>query len=180
MKERVPTLQNFKEGIENLFGQALNEPASEAAQDFWNHWTLFTSAIGTRSLSIQVDPFFLGHHFPQYKRYHVWKGSGKVLALLGIIVVWFFWQVGIAILLVGVGLHSVGNGIRFRDAKGFADGLLIEAEANATRGYPAICANYIAGIIQLVSPQGSARWPQCPSNSVTGQSSLIESARSRS
>ena len=173
MSERAPSLDEFKANIEALFGQSLTGPASEAAEDFWKHWSSFSSLIAQRSLAVHVDALFLGLKSPQYKRYHVWKGAGKIAFLLGIASVWFLWQLGAVLVAAGIGLHFWGEHLKFNDAKDFAEELMKEATLNPSGGYARLCANYIAGTIQLVSSAGSAHWPQFPSNAVTGEQSFI-------
>ena len=174
MSENAPSLNEFKAKIEVLFGQSLTGPASEAAEDFWKHWSSFSSLIAQRSLAVHVDALRLGMNFPQYKHYHVWKGAGKVALLLGIVSVWFLWQLGAVLIATGIGLHLWGGRLKFNDAKDFAEALMKEATLNPSDGgYARLCANYIAGTIQLVSSAGSAHWPQFPSNAVTGEQSFI-------
>ena len=178
MSESAPSLDEFKSQIEALFGQSLTEPACEAAEDFWKHWSSFRSFIAEQSLSVHVDTLRLGVTSPQYKRYHVWKGMSKTAFIIGIIAVWFLWQMGAALIAVGIGLHFWGDRVKSNDAKRFAEDLITEATLKASDGgYARLCANYIGGTIQLVSPVGSAHWPQFPSNAVSGEHSLISTYR---
>jgi len=170
----TPSLDEFKANIEAMFGQSLTGPASEAAEDFWKHWSSFSSLIAQRSLAVHIDALRLGLNFPQHKHYHVWKGAGKVAVLLGIVSVWFLWQLGAVLIAAGIALHLWGGRLMFNDAKDFAEELMKEATLNPSDGgYARFCANYIAGTIQLVSPGGSAHWPLFPSNAVTGEQSFI-------
>lgn len=174
MSENVPSLDEFKRNIEALFGQSLTGAASEAAEDFWEHWSSFNSLIAQHSLAVHVDALRLGQNFPRYKRYHVWKGAGAVSLLLGIVAVWFLWQLGAVLIAAGIVLHLWGGRLKFNDAKNFAGELIKEATLNpGDGGYARLCANYIAGIIQLVSPAGSAHWPQHPSNVISGEQSFV-------
>lgn len=174
MSKSAPSLDEFKANIEALFGQSLTGPASEAAEDFWKHWSSLSSLIAQRSLAVHVDALCLSQNFPQYKRYHVWKGAGGVAFLLGIVSVWFLWQLGAVLIVAGIGLHFWARRLQFNDAKDFAEELIKEATLNPSDGgYARLCANYIAGTIRLVSPAGSAHWPQFPSNVVTGEQSFI-------
>lgn len=174
MSESVPSLDDFKAQIEDLSGQSVSGAASEATEDFWMHWSSFSALIEQRSLAVHVDALHLSMIFPQYERYHVWKGTGKVTFLLGIVSVWFLWQLGVILIAVGVGLHLWGGRLKFNDARDYSDELMKEATLSPSDGgYARLCANYIAGTIQLVSPAGSAHWPQFPSNAVTGNHSYI-------
>ena len=174
MTESASSLDEFKTKIEAFVGQSLSEPASEAAEDFWEHWSSFSSLIAQRSLAVHVDALRLGMNFPQYKRYHVWKGAGTIALVLGIVSVWFLWQLGAVFIAAGIGLHLWGGRVKFKDAKDFSEELMKEATLNPSEsGYARLCTHYIAGTIQLVSPVGSAHWPQHPSNVVTGKRSFI-------
>lgn len=177
MAESTPSLDEFKAQMEALFGQPLTKPASDATEDFWEHWSLFGVLIAQRSLAIHVDALRLGINFPQYKRYHIWKGAGKVAILLGVVSVWFLWQLGVGFIVVGAGFRMWGGRVKFDDAKNFSEELMEEAALNPSDGgYARLCSHYIAGTIQLVSPTGSAHWPQFPSNVVTGEQTLISTS----
>lgn len=176
MTESALPLDEFKVEIETLFGQPLTKPASDAAEDFWVHWSSFTALTEQRSLALHVDPLALGRNFPQYKRYHVWKGAGKVAILLGIVVIWFLWQLGALLIVVGAGLDLWGGRIKSGDAKKFSEDLMEEAMLEPSSGYAKVCAHYIAGTIQLVSPICTAHWPQFPSNVVTGEHTFISTS----
>ena len=177
MPESSPSLDKFKAQMEASFGQPLTKPASDAAEDFWEHLSLFSVLIAQRSLTVHVDALRLGMNFPQYKRYHIWKGAAKVAILLGIIAVWFLWQMGAFFLVVGAGLHLWGGRVKSRDAKNFCEELMEEVALNPSNGgYAKLCCHYIAGTIQLVSPTGSAHWPQFPSDVVTGKQTFISTS----
>ena len=174
MVERTLSLDEFMAQIETLFGQSLTKPASDAAEDFWEHWSSFSALIAQRSLAVHVDALRLGMNFPQYKRYHIWKGAGTAVILLGIVFIWFLWQLGALFIVVGIGLHLWGGRVKSNDAKNFVEEIMEEATLNPSDGgYARLGAHYIAGIIQFVSPAGSAHWPQFPSNVVTGDRSFI-------
>jgi hypothetical protein len=180
MKTNNISLDEFTGQMERLFGKKLTLPAARAATDFWNHWESFTDLISRRQLSVHVDPFFLAHSFPQYRTYHTWKGGGIVLLVLGLAVVWFVWPIGVALLVGGIVLRLYGNRVRFNDAKAFAEEVMKEATLSpADAGYARLCANYIAGIIELATPAASAHWPQHPSNIITGTQTFIETGEAQ-
>lgn len=175
MLESIPTIDEFKKNIEELFGQQLSEPATVAAEDFYNNWSSFSSLIENRSLAAQADALRLGLNFPEYKRYHLWKGAGKILFVFGFVIVWFYWPIGAALLAIGAGLHLWGGRVLFNDAKNFTEELMKEATLSPiTGGFAKLCSHYIAGTIQLASPSGTAHWPQHPSNVITGEQSFIQ------
>lgn len=178
MKTHDISLDEFTSQIERLLGSQLTPPAAEAATDFWSHWKSFTQVISRRELSARVDPLFLAHNFPEFRRYHTWKGAGIIVLFLGLAIMWFYWQVGVGLVLGGIGVRLYGNRIRFNDAKAFAEDLMKEATLNPTdTGYARLCANYIAGIVGLATPLGSAWWPRHPSNAVTGERTFLETVK---
>ena len=175
MKNENISFEEFTGQIERLFGKSLTPPAIQAAADFWDHWTAFMQLVSERHLSAHVDPFFLAHNFSQYSRYRTWKGAGLVCLVLGLLVVWFVWPIGIALFAIGISLHIFGNRVRFNDAKTFTEEVMKDATLNAANaGFARLCAHYIAGIVQLATPVASAHWPQHPSNVITGTRTFIE------
>ncbi len=174
MEKNIPTIEKFKQDIEDLFGQKLTGPASQAAEDFWINWASFSTLIANSSLSVHVDPLRLAHNFPQYKRYQTFKGLGIIVLAIGIICTFFIWKIALGIIGVGFFIFYWGNHIRYSDAKKFAEELMKEATLNPNGGgYARLCAIYISGIIQLISPKSSAHWPQYPSNVITEKASFI-------
>jgi hypothetical protein len=96
------------------------------------------------------------------------------LIFLGIILIWFIWQIGAVLIGTGIGLHFWGTLIMFKDGADFTEELMKDATLNPSGGgYARLCANYISGIIKFVSPTGSSHWPQFPSNVITGEKSFI-------
>jgi hypothetical protein len=143
----IPTFEQFKITIESMIGKSLTYSAIEAARDFHDYWYSFIELTSHRQLSAQIDPLFLAHYYPQFRRYQVWKGGGLILALIGLvlIVVWFFWQVGLP-LLIGAGvMYLVSKRIMNNDAKQFEEELMKDATLNPSDGgFAKLCANYIS------------------------------------
>lgn len=178
MKTNHIPLDDFTRQIERIFGKSMTPPAMQAVNDFWDHWESFTELIAHRQLSARVDPLFLAHNFPQYRRYHTWKGAAIVLFGLGVVAVWFVWPIGAVLLAGAIATHKYGNHVRFNDAKAFAEEVMKEATLSAkNEGFARLCASYIAGVIELATPACSARWPQHPSNVVTGEQTLIDTGK---
>ncbi len=174
MSDNIPTADEFKKNIETIFGQQLTTSAATAAEDFHHNWSSFRLLIANHSLSVQVDPLQLGLNFPEYKRYHIWKGFGKLLFILATVTIWLNWVIGAALITIGIVLHFWGGRIQFNDAANFAEEVMKEATLSPYKGgFAKLCAHYIAGTIQLAAPSGSAHWPQHPSNVVTGKQSFI-------
>jgi hypothetical protein len=169
-----PSLDEFRADIEAVFGQRLTGPAIRAAEDFWNNGSSFSSLISAGSLAVHVDALRLSQNFPRYRQYNVWKGGGVLTFIVGIVVFCSSWKIGVLIAALGGGFYYWGGRVKFNDAKKFADNLIREATLNPlSGGYAGLCANYIAGIVQIVSPSGSAHWPQYPSNVISGERTFI-------
>ena len=97
---------------------------------------------------------------------------------LAVVCVWFIWPIGAALLAAAIAAHKYGNRVRFNDAKAFAEEVMKEATLSTTdAGFARLCVNYIAGVIELATPAYSARWPQHPSNVVTGEQTLIDTGK---
>jgi len=121
-----------------------------------------------------VDALRFSRNFPEYKRYKTWRGAGIITFIVAIIGFFFSWKIGAVITAFGAGFYYWSSRVRFNDAKYFAEKLMKEATLNpSSGGYAGLCANYIAGIIQIVSPSGSAHWPQYPSNVINGERTFI-------
>jgi len=169
-----PALEDFISQIEEVFSQPLTESASDVAEDFWNHWEKFVIGISNNAVVANVDALRLGMNFPQYKRYHTWKGLGKALIFGAIILVWFWWPGSIAILTLGIASHIYGSYISAKDIRQFSEELIDSAKTSSSdHGFAKLCAHYIAGTIQLSSEAGSAHWPQYPSNALSGKQSFV-------
>lgn len=146
------SFEEFKKTLEDLFGQSLNEKASAAAADFWKHMSEIRNGIRSREISIMIDMLFLARQFPEYKRYHIWKGLGIVLIPVAVVAFFFQWQVGVAAILASFGARAYGNRVKQSDASRFASEL-IEGVTQSDSIVPVvkICAHYIAGIISFAS-----------------------------
>lgn len=178
MTKEKPGLDEFTRQVEHFHGgQSLTPAAAIAAEDFWVYWDALSELISSNSMQVNVDMLRLGLLVPQFKQYQTWKGLGILLALLAFILLFFVWQVSIVILLVGVGVYFYGNHIRHTHGEQFSIDLINEAKRNPMdMGMANLCANYLAGIIELASESGRAHWPQHPSNAVTGDTTLIQTS----
>lgn len=174
MEKGKPTVDEFKEQLESLFGQPLNSMADEAAEDFWNHWELFSNSVKSRDLNPLVDFLFLGINFPEYKRFYSYKGLGQILIFVGVITLFFSWKIGVAILVTGFLTNTYGDKMKRKDGQQFYDDLMLAITTNPNeQGFPKLCCYYIGGIVKLVTSHGEAAWPQHPSNAVTGDYTMI-------
>jgi len=169
------TWDEFVSQIEQEFKEPLTDPAREAVADYWNHWTSFTDFNTKRLLSAHINVIFLKHNFPQYKRYDAWKGVGLIFILIGLVIALFSWIIGIILLLSGLGIRYYSNHSFYNDAKAYAEDIMKEATINPiNNGYARLCANYIAGVVDLATQQLYSEWPQHPSNVLTGSRTFIE------
>ena len=176
----IPTFEQFKITVESMMGKSLTYPAIEAVRDFHDYWHLFSEMTSHGQLSVQVDSLSLAHNYPQYRRYQIWTGGAFILALIGLVLifVWFFWQVGLPLLIGTLVMYLVSKRIMNNDAKQFKEELMKDATLNPSdEGFARLCANYIAGIIHISTLSYSAHWPQHPSNAITGRRTYIESKR---
>ena len=175
MNPQKPSLQQFQKQIETLFMQSLTSTANLASKDFWENWSKFYEGISKNSIRINVDMLFLSRSFPEYRKYNVWKGLSFIILLVGIILLFFYKQVGIILLIFGVSCYFYSKDRKITDAKKFANGLRKDIMENPfSKGMAKLCAHYIAGIIQLASANQRANWPEYPSNVITGEKSFIK------
>jgi hypothetical protein len=173
----IPAFEQFMVTIEGMMGRRLTYPAVEAVRDFYDNWHSFIGLISNRQFSVQVDPFSLAHNYPQYRRYQIWTGGALILVLIGLVLIamWFFWQVGLPLLIGAMVMRLLSKRIMRNDAKQFAEELMKDATLKPSDGgFAKLCANYIAGIIHISTPSYTAHWPQHPSNAITGQRTFIE------
>jgi len=171
------SFEEFKKTLEDVFGQPLNEKASLAAADFWRHMSRIRNGIRTREISILVDMLFLTRQFPEYKRYHAWKGLAIVLIPVALVAFFFHWQFGVVAVLVSFGARTYGNRIKQSDASQFASELVNGiTQSDSIVPIAKICAHYIAGTIALVSHRINVHWPLYPSCVLDGTKRFVETA----
>ncbi len=179
----IPAFEQFKITVETMMGmmgKSLTYQGIEAVRDFHHYWHSFIELTSHGQLSVQVDSHSLAHNYPQYRRYQIWTGGAFILALIGLVLLymWFFWQVGLPLLIGTVVMYLVSKRIMNNDARQFEEELMKDATLNPSDGgFAKLCANYIAGIIHISTPSYSAHWPQHPSNAITGQRTFIETER---
>ncbi len=163
--DKRPSLNEFVDQIEKIYGQILKEPAREVAKDFWVNWGGFMKLIENNGLELGVDSLFLGRLIPKYKKYQVWRGSGQILILLGAITLWFNSFIGSALIGIGFCVYMIGQHyIRFRDSKQFSEEVLAFAKSDPINsGFAELCGFYISGIVQYKTSESKVSWPQKPS-----------------
>ncbi len=175
MSSSKPSLENFNEQIENIFQQSLTKQAKDAAQDFWNKWQELLVGFLTNEIKINVDMLILSKNFPEYAKYNQWKGFGLLSIVLGIVLLFIHFFSGSIAFLIGVALYYYSGLVKQNDGKSFQNKLLNNVKKNANdNGMAELCAQYIAGTIQLASDVNSAHWPQYPSCVITGNNDFIQ------
>lgn len=174
MLSTKPPLQKFKEQIEAVFEQSLTSAASLAAEDLWRNWSAIFEEISNNSIIIKTDTLFLSRNFPEYGKYHIWKGLALISFFAGIVLLFFYWQTGVIIMVIGVCSNFYSRFKKVTAGKKFTEDLRKEIIQNPlSMGMAKLCAYYIAGIIQLSSDKGKAHWPQYPSNVIIGEIEFI-------
>jgi hypothetical protein len=168
------SFDDFKNVLADLFGQPLNQKAEVAAQDFWKNVSDISEGVSQGNIGINVDILALARAFPEYKRYQVWKGLSIIVFLVALVVLIFSWKFAIVIVVAGVVFHIIGNVQRRASGQKFISGLREAVTAgDVSKGIGNLCAQYIAGNIQLSSNLGRAHWPQLPSDVLNGQQNFI-------
>lgn len=174
MSSKKPSLSKFQQQLESVFGQPLTSDARLVSEDFWRNWGEFHKGIFDGSICINVDILSLSRSFPEYGKYKIWGGLSIVCFFVGIIMIFFFWPVGVVLLLGGIGFKQLGKYIRISNGKKFVTGLKKEIiEISELEGMANLCAHYIAGNIQITSKNYSAHWPQFPSSTLNGGEKFI-------
>lgn len=169
-----PTLEAFRQQIRSVLGQPdLTPPVAKVVEDFWNSWSPFETAVAAGTVSLSVDMFHLGRNFPDYKRYHPWKGAGKLILALAFVIVWFQWIFGAIVGLIGFALHIYGEHLRKADGQRFMKSLITSVTEGTPTGMANLCAHYIAGTVELVNGPSRAYWPLYPSNVLTGKNARV-------
>jgi len=172
-KER-PLQEHYIKQITNIFGQPLTSMAEKAAEDFWDHWEEMLQGFSTDFIKIRVDMFILGTHLPKYKRHYPWQGLGGFIFLCSLVILFFSWKFSVLGLMSSFLLLGYANHIKMSSARKFQEGLVNGViENNMREGMATICAQYIAGTIQLRSIDGQATWPRYPSCVLGGETRII-------
>ena len=117
---------------------------------------------------------FLCNHFPKYGQYKVWKGLAIIAMLAGLILLFFSWQIAIAVIVIGLGLNLYCNTEKYSSGKKFTEEIKQELNSNSSMGMAKICSHYIAGTIQLASQDGRAHWPAYTSSVFGGEVKFIQ------
>lgn len=169
------SINDFKNLLTDLFGQPLNQKAEVAALDFLQNISFIAEGISQDSIIINVDVLSLARAFPEYKTYQVWKGISILLFIIALPIFIFSWKIALIIIAAGIVFHVIGNLKRRVTGQRFVAGIKAAIVAgDMSRGLGNLCAQYIAGNVQLASDIGRAHWPQIPSDVLTGKQNFIK------
>ena len=175
MTEANMTLDDFRVVLSDLFGQPLNQKAEVAAQDFWQHVSAIADGVSQGNIAIHVDVLALARAFPEYRTYQVWKGLAILVFLIALPLFLFSWPTALGVLAASIICHAIGNMQRRVSAQRFVSRLRAAiAAGDVSKGIGNLCAQYIAGNVQLASSLGRVHWPQLPSDVLTGHQNLIQ------
>jgi len=130
MNIQKPLLPKFKEQLEAICGQSLTSAASLAAEDFWENWSAIFEGISNDWITIQPDMLFLSRNFPEYGKYYIWKGLAMIAFLVGAILLFIYWQVGVSLLLLGSGINYYSKHKKVSDGRRFVKNLRKAEVAN--------------------------------------------------
>jgi len=169
------SFDDFKNVLADLFGQPLNQKAEVAAQNFWENISALSDGVSRGSIVVNVDVLALARAFPEYKTYQVWKGLSIIVFLVALPVFIFSWKIALGIVVASVVCHTIGKMQRRVSGQRFVSNLRAAIIAgDVSTGIGNLCAQYIAGNIQLASSLGQAHWPQFPSDVLTGQQNFMQ------
>ncbi len=169
------SLDDFKSVLSTLYGQPLNEKAEVAAQDFWQSASAISEGVSQGTIAINVDVLALARAFPEYKTYQVWKGLAILVFVVALPIFIFSWKIALGVLAASVACHAIGNMQRRVTGQRFVSGIQAAiAAGDVSKGIGNLCAQYIAGNVQLASSLGRSHWPQKPSDVLTGQQNFIQ------
>lgn len=178
----APTLAAFQRQIEDVLGAPLTAPATLAVADVWGHWNAFSNGLARQELEVQLAleyaPADRGQQLARYAERL--QTLSRPLLLVGVALVFFLWQAGIALIALGLGTHfgavylrADGNHLRDRkvappSGRGCCEPAMVR-----------LCAQYILGMAVLSSPTGRSQWPDYPSSVLTGRRTRIPGTQPR-
>jgi pyruvate/2-oxoglutarate dehydrogenase complex dihydrolipoamide acyltransferase (E2) component len=178
----APTLGAFKRQIEDVLGGALTRSATLAVADFWSHWKAFSEGLALKGLAVQFDLEHppAGQRRPVARDYHSVQRLARPLVLTGLLLVFFLWQVAVAVIALGLAVHYAAAYLITRDNDLRNRHVVPPAEhAPCEPAMANLCAQYILGMVAFISPAGRAHWPDYPSNVLTGKRVRIPGAQPR-
>lgn len=169
-----PDYPEFKVALEKIPQQPLSSEEELVAEDFWRHWDELCQGLASQRIRIHTDTFYAPLAVPELKRYHMYKGLGKMLILVGVVLLLFSWKIAAGVLFAGLAIHVYGDHIRNTDFSRFADEIATAAMAcQDGSGMIQLCAHYMAGTIDLETANRRVHLFEYPSNVVTGDCKTV-------
>ena len=166
MKIEIEELIN---SLEKQFGP-LTPQAKHCTQNFYDNYEEFIYGFKTGSLEIVTSTSVLARKIPisKYTSYHNYAGLSIILGIIGIILIFFYWQIAMVNIAVALLLGIVARYKKNKVAKEFSDEIFKIFKVNDYDGFFNVVQYYISGIIQIRSEIGAAHLPLLPSVSLTG------------
>ena len=116
----------------------------------------------------------------EYKRHHSIIGLAIFFLILGLVIIFFNWKIGLGISVVGLLLRIYGNFIKQKTINKFLDSIFYNIDLNNPKdGMTNLCQHYIVGTIGLLGDKVSANWPNFPSIDYFGQNLPLIPEQSR-
>lgn len=165
-----PNIEEFKLLLAEDFGRDLTPTAESAAEDFHKNYDDILLCMNTGRIQIVSSTFRLYEATGNVKagRYHIYGSFSTLSAIAGLVTIFFNLKIGIGLLILSFVLRIVGKVVKNRVSQTFSKELMELFKHNQHLGMRKICANYLAGIIQLRGPLGHAHLPLNPSTCITG------------
>ncbi|MFZ0255958.1 MAG: lipoyl domain-containing protein [Gammaproteobacteria bacterium] len=176
------TLGAFQRQIEGVLGSTLTAPATLAVADFWTHWEAFSDGLARHDLVLQfhLEHTSAGQRQQAARYYQSVQKLARPLAVAGLFLLFFLWQAAVALIALGVAMHFGAGYLRTRDNHRRNRHVMQLAEQTPCKIEMAkLCAQYILGMVALVSTTARAQWPDYPSSVLTGKRTLIPGAQSK-
>lgn len=178
----APTLATFQRQIEDALGTPLTAPATLAVADVWAHWSAFSNGLARKDQTLQLALEYLSaDRSQQVARFsHELRRVSRPLVLAGVLVVFFLWQAGVALIALGIGAHFAGVYLRPGNNDPRNRHLAPPSDyGQCETAMVKLCVQYILGMVALISPTGRAQWPDYPSSVLTGRRTRIPGTQSR-
>ena len=179
---RAPTLSAFQRQIERALGGTLTAPASLAAADFWAHRETFSKGLARKDLLVQfvLETTPAHQRRPTARYYQSLQRLAHPLVVAGLLLMFFLWQAAVALIALGLTIHFSAGYLGRRDHNRGHRPVAQPAEyAPSETAMAKLCAQYILGMVALISTAGRAQWPDYPSSVLTGKRTRISGAESR-
>ena len=164
-----PSIEDLIFKLEEKFGK-LNSEAEHHAEDILEHYDAFIDSIIAKKIFFVIDPYTLAKSFHDYKYsiYQTFSFLSFLSVIIGVITSFFNWKYGIILFFLAFVLRKISSHLRLKNSQCFAKELYIKFLGNLDEGMFDVCQYYIAGMLQLVSNEGTACLPIIPSYSITG------------